>query len=475
MIRHPRRSPVCPTFVLLAGFIGFAASTSAEAAVAWHPDVAAARAAAAASRRPMCVVFVAERGVAADVLADTPLADPAAEAMLAACFEPVCVDVASEPELARHLVVSHVPMLYVITDDDRLVTAFPMPATAADFVTVAVKVAHEAATLEFVTAPPQGDVRIRVSPPPTGDGTGSISVVTGSDVTDKFQRLSRFASSSEQAAVAWPAEQPSSALITDGIGQPRTERPAIEPAATTPWLSAQPAPAAAPQGASSDVSQLLADVPPTVPPAAPKPPSGPQAFVQALQKPFTFWRPSSTPTPDPAAPPTAVPPTLPPSRPLPWGGMPGVAEGPAAPPVASAAAPTMDPYGSMPLGLEGFCPVTLMEKGAWAEGRPQWGVRHRGRTYLFVGQSEQQIFLANPDRYAPALSGDDPVLALESGTSTPGQRRYGVTYQTRMYLFASPDTRATFAADPTRYAGRIALAEQSSPQGPAPADATRRY
>jgi YHS domain-containing protein len=87
-------------------------------------------------------------------------------------------------------------------------------------------------------------------------------------------------------------------------------------------------------------------------------------------------------------------------------------------------------------------------------------VRHRGRTYLFSGEVQQQAFLADPDRFAPALSGDDPVLALEGGRSTPGQRRYGVTYQSRTYLFASPDTRTKFAADPGRYAARVTIAEQ---------------
>jgi len=125
----------------------------------------------------------------------------------------------------------------------------------------------------------------------------------------------------------------------------------------------------------------------------------------------------------------------------------------------------------MPLGLEGYCPVTLVDRGTWTEGRAQWGARHRGRTYLFAGSAEQQAFLADPDRYAPALSGDDPVLALDRNSCTPGQRRYGVTYRSRMYLFASPETRQAFTADPDRYAARIALAERMPPA----TGGTRRY
>jgi YHS domain-containing protein len=113
----------------------------------------------------------------------------------------------------------------------------------------------------------------------------------------------------------------------------------------------------------------------------------------------------------------------------------------------------------MPLGLEGYCSVTLAERGAWVEGRAQWGARHRGRTYLFAGPEQQQQFLSDPDRYAPVLSGDDPVLAFDAGRSTPGQRRYGVTYQSRMYLFSSTETRDAFAAHPQRYTTGALVAE----------------
>ncbi len=163
---------------------------------------------------------------------------------------------------------------------------------------------------------------------------------------------------------------------------------------------------------------------------------------------------------------------MPPARPA--SPLASLAAAPTAPPQAQAQpqpeAPVADLHGSMPLGLEGYCPVTLAERGVWTEGRAQWGVRHRGRTYLFAGPEQQQAFLATPDRYAPALSGDDPVVAVEQGKSMPGRRAYGVTYQSRMYLFASPESRTAFSGNPERYTASVVLAER-----PAPADATRRY
>lgn len=176
-------------------------------------------------------------------------------------------------------------------------------------------------------------------------------------------------------------------------------------------------------------------------------------FIAALQKPFTnLWKPSSS------GKDTATAATTPPAgQQTPAVAAYGAAAGAQAK-TADASAP--EAHGSMPLGLEGYCPVTVAERGVWTEGRPQWGARHRGRTYLFAGPEQQQAFLADPDRYAPALSGDDPVLALESGKSTPGQRCYGVTYQSRMYLFATPETRTAFSSNPSRYTGRVAIAEQ---------------
>ena len=53
------------------------------------------------------------------------------------------------------------------------------------------------------------------------------------------------------------------------------------------------------------------------------------------------------------------------------------------------------------------------------------------------------------------------MLACDTGKQIAGQRRYGVTYQARTYLFSSPETRTAFTANPQRYTARVLLAEQT--------------
>ena len=130
---------------------------------------------------------------------------------------------------------------------------------------------------------------------------------------------------------------------------------------------------------------------------------------------------------------------------------------PAAPP--SAGGPRLPP-GCPPLGLDGYCPVTLIELRAWKAGDPRYGAIHRNRTYIFCGPAEQQRFLQNPDAYSPMMSGDDPVLALDQSRAVPGSRKHGVFFGNRVYLFSSEQTLADFQRNPNRYAPEITQARR---------------
>jgi YHS domain-containing protein len=89
-------------------------------------------------------------------------------------------------------------------------------------------------------------------------------------------------------------------------------------------------------------------------------------------------------------------------------------------------------------------------------------VVHRGTVYLFVGPDEQKRFLADPDRYSPALSGNDPVVAFDQGRLVQGTRQYGTFFGDRIYLFSSGENLAKFAQNPEvarHYAQEVRQAE----------------
>jgi len=109
------------------------------------------------------------------------------------------------------------------------------------------------------------------------------------------------------------------------------------------------------------------------------------------------------------------------------------------------------PRNTQAAALGGFCPVTLVERENWQEGDPRWGAVHDGKTYLFAGPEEQQRFLQNPGRYAPALSGIDPVLALDEQQTVAGNLDYSVVFDGRLYMFSSGASLARFRANPQRY------------------------
>ncbi len=208
----------------------------------------------------------------------------------------------------------------------------------------------------------------------------------------------------------------------------------------------------------------------TAPPAAQRP------FV-AAQAPTVPLSPAGTPYAAPVVAPVAMAPNVaPPSFGVPNAAVPNVVVpnpiaatrptiAPAGPQIIRA--PSARPTETQPLGLDGFCPVTLVERSrtapddprCWIRGDPRWGAVHRGVTYLFNGPDEQKRFLANPDRYAPALGGNDAVLAFDRAKLIRGHREFGTFCESRIYLFAGKETLDAFQKDPRRYVEEVRQAE----------------
>lgn len=108
------------------------------------------------------------------------------------------------------------------------------------------------------------------------------------------------------------------------------------------------------------------------------------------------------------------------------------------------------------LGLEGHCPVSLYAPSSpdkvWVKGHPQIGIRHRGVVYLFASKEHKQVFLSNPDRFSPVISGYDPVIFTNNKQLVTGDRKFGVKFRDRIYLFVNETTLKTFWTNPEKFA-----------------------
>ncbi|TWT48489.1 DUF255 domain-containing protein [Botrimarina hoheduenensis] len=279
-------------------------------------------------------------------------------------------------------------------------------------------------------------------------------------------------------------------VVADSQGQ--VIRSYVSPATPMAYLGVLTEMAVAQRGKSSPYDNLMAAAPyrtnqttSDLPPANrlgnqsnPAVPSAPMASAQQVMPAATPAGSNANPyysEPAAAAPPaatvaaqrsTTVPPTVPQDK------LPSLAATNVAPttvasstprqatPASQTAAPQL-PAGSPPLAFDGYCPVSMKRDWAWKQGDVRYGAIHRGRTYLFTSAEHRDTFLATPDDFAPALSGADPVLAVDQRQNVAGSRQYAVEYRGKFFFFASEETLSRFWTNADGYANgaeRVAAA-----------------
>ena len=104
------------------------------------------------------------------------------------------------------------------------------------------------------------------------------------------------------------------------------------------------------------------------------------------------------------------------------------------------------------LGMRGYCPVTLHETRRWVRGDSEYAWEHQGVTYFMADAQTFAAFVKASEAFAPRLLGCDPVLYRDEGRAVPGKTKHAAIWRGGLFLFATADTRRTFAADPTAYA-----------------------
>jgi len=125
-------------------------------------------------------------------------------------------------------------------------------------------------------------------------------------------------------------------------------------------------------------------------------------------------------------------------------------------PVASEASAESGATGSSgepELAMEGFCAVTVISEDKWIEGKPEHGVIHLGKLYMFQNADAMNTFLADPVPYTPVLNEIDVVRFFEERVIVAGKREWGVkdpTFQ-RMFFFADEAAMNHFIEEHHRY------------------------
>jgi YHS domain-containing protein len=109
--------------------------------------------------------------------------------------------------------------------------------------------------------------------------------------------------------------------------------------------------------------------------------------------------------------------------------------------------------------LSGYCPVSLITNHRLVRGQSEHTVRHEGHVYRFASADLSSHFRKDPERFIPVNRGNCPVTQVDDGAAKPGDPRWGVLYQGRLFVCASDEARRRFLGDPQRYA-MVDVAEQ---------------
>jgi YHS domain-containing protein len=121
------------------------------------------------------------------------------------------------------------------------------------------------------------------------------------------------------------------------------------------------------------------------------------------------------------------------------------------------------PRNESQLALSGYCPVSLVSEKRLIPGQAEYTVTHDGRLYRFANLVRFNLFRRDPQRYIPANGGNCPVAEIERQDTEPGDPRFGVLFQGRLFLCATDADRQRFIQEPARYAAVDVIAEGFCP------------
>jgi YHS domain-containing protein/thioredoxin-like negative regulator of GroEL len=400
-----------------------ATASAADSAVRWQSDIEAALAQASQSNRLVLLHFWGTNCRPCIQLDNSVFKEPQFAAVLEADYVPVKINADQFPVTAQRYGVRSWPTDVVLTPDGKVAATMQCPA---DGPTYARKLRETASSFRRPTAQ-------------IADGNRQMPAASGyaaNGYNANGYAANGYAASRESAASYAPREDYRQAPPVTAV---ESRQPAAEGFdrryANDASSQSQPAQSAPTYQSRNN----FADAPKAGTATMTTRDTTPATAVASQDK-------SGLPYGNPA--PTASTNRAPPA----YTAADARAGGVAAP--SSAATPSNTPPSNTPpsLCLDGHCPVTLIETGKWIFGDRRYGATHRGRLYLFTSSATQQRFLADPDRYGPAVSGHDAVVWLEQGRLVRGEIKFGGVHNGIVYLFSNEDSFRKFETNPDHYA-----------------------
>lgn len=478
-----------PLSVVLCAVLAMPALAQQDA-VHWHQDLESAKAVAKESGRLVLVHFWTPTCGPCLALEQNVFNQPGVAAALEAQYVPVKLNADENSATAQWFGITRVPTDVVVTPDGQLVGKLVSPPTPAGYVAEVTSLASKYASRSgqaYAKAAAEAPVQ-----PQINSAYARLQVATNTPLAiappgaDANKGLNPFVAPS--LATPNPASANPSPTNTMAAGFPTAGQPATSPIAAPAPNAAATGPSSSPATINSPYPAPVAATPvaamnrysqPSQPPIAPVAP-GPAAVAPSqVSNPYISATTSApvvpqappmqpvspmqtTPIgaangmPQLGAPNSAVAPPFAATSPLAAGAVPpeGVLPTGTAP-VGTVPDPRQLPPGAPPLAFDGYCPVSMRNSWKWISGNPQFGIVHLGRTYWFAGSEEQKQFWTDPNRYTPALSGMDPVLAIDHQQQVPGRREHSIDYDGMFYMFAGEATLQQFTANPQRYSAGV--------------------
>jgi YHS domain-containing protein/thiol-disulfide isomerase/thioredoxin len=455
----------------------------------WRPDIESAKKQARESNRLVLVHFWTQTCGPCKMLEQNVFNQAGVGTAIEAQFVPVKLNADENSATAAGFGITRVPTDIIITPDGEVVGRLISPPTPSAYVAELSQVSSKYASrlgqsfAQAAAAAPVLAYNDRVNSAYANLAVGAGAALAGAPAAPEMTMAvppDRYSPTGFAGAGQWPAN---AAAPSVPIQPPAAPPMAAPQSAYAALLSQQPQPnhygasaptSAVPAAAMQPMAPSQLAAPPLAPPQITPPAIVGNRYAQpsSMDSATSSFAPAPVATPAPsqvANPYTVAPPQLPaaaaPIAPYsaPFAAPPGVPptapsavteQPPAVPPVAASAAQDSRklPTGAPPLGFDGYCPVSMRKQWKWVPGNPQYGIIHRGRTYWFAGPEEQKQFWENPDHFSPALSGLDPVLAIDHKQQVSGKREHSLDYDNLFYLFSSEATLQQFAANPERYA-----------------------